>query len=572
MMNTKKKISLILAVLMSVSLLATGCKKTDEESTGLPEATTPAMSELTQMTTAAPETTTAAPETEETSVPETEETTVSESEETTVSETEETTAAETTTAASETTASQTTASQTAAVTTAKREWNETEISEVMYTSQACYSRVKPVVGSDPVSQYKKGTKVNVVAATDTGYYKLADGSFIHSDYLAEEKPAVQTTTAAPDDEEIFDDDDNTGNVSEKPAEDKPSEQKPVAVTGDYKSRYAYKTLNSAQKQLYDSLYAAISNFETKVTVPDGLLSDDIIKVYGMIFNQEPQFFWLSTKIPSGYNTLTIKYEMTREQAAEKQKQIDKNVNALLATAAKSSTTAGKLKVFYDWIVLNNDFSLSETAATCSISNGLTGSVIQCAGYAKSMQYLCDKAGIESMVVVGRNRHGSSHAWNVVYVEDGYYILDTAWGDPEGAPGGSKYIRYSFFLVPDAWTKTTHYDVNKYFKSTGGTIKYFDPPACTKTSQNYFTLNKKLYSDFDSAEKGMYAAFDKAIKNGDCVAEIRVTDSDVYNKLMSDEYARKFQTYAKDKGSVSKLSRQKADNEGALIVQYNIVYK
>lgn len=559
-MNTKKKISFILAVLMSVSLLATGCKKTDEESAGLPDTTT-SLSELTQMTTAAPETTTAAPET---TVPETEETTVSETEETTVSETEETTASETTTAAPETTKAETT---TAVVTTAKKDWNETEISEVMYTSQACYSRIKPVVGSDPVSQYKKGTKVNVVAATDTGYYKIADGSFIHSDYLVEEKPAASTTkvtTSKDTDEEIFDD---------EPDETTSSTSKPVAsASGDYKSRYGYKSLTSAQKKLYDNIYNAVASFETKVTVPDGLLSDDITKVYGMVFNQEPQFFWMSTKIPSGYSTLTLKYEMTAEEAAAKQKQIDKNVNALLATASKSKTTAGKLKVFYDWIILNNDFSLSETAATCSISNGLTGSVIQCAGYAKSMQYLCDKAGIESMVVVGRNRHGSSHAWNVVYCEDGYYILDTAWGDPEGAPGGSEYIRYSFFLVPDAWTKTTHYDTNLYFKSNGGTIKYFDPPACTKTTYNYFKIYGKLYSSLDSAEKGMYEAFDNAIKNGEYVAEIRVTDSDVYTTLMSDEYAVKFQKYAKEKGSVSKLSRQKADNEGALIVQYNIVYK
>lgn len=568
-MNTKKKISLILAVLMSVSLLATGCKKTDEDTAGLPEATTTtSMPELTQMTTAAPETTTAAPETEATTVPETEETTVSESEETTVSETEETTAAETTTAASETTASETT---TTAVTTVKKEWNETEISEVMYTSQACYSRVKPVVGSDPVSQYKKGTKVNVVAATDTGYYKLADGSFIHSDYLVEEKPAVQTTTAAPDDEEEIFDDDNTGEVTEKP-DDTPTQKPVVTDTSDYKSGYAYKTLTSAQKELYDRIYKAISNFETKVTVPDGILTDDVIKVYGMIFNQEPQLFWMSITVPKGYGTLTIKYDMTADEAAAKQKQIDKNVNSILATAAKSKTTAGKLKVFYDWIVLNNTFSLSETSATSSIANGLTGSVIQCAGYAKSMQYLCDKAGIESMVVVGRNRHGSSHAWNVIYVDDGYYILDTAWGDPEGAPGGGKYIRYSFFLVPDAWTKTTHYDVNKYFKPNGDTIKYFDPPACTKTTYNYYKIYGKLYSDLSSAEKGMYEAFDEAIKNGKFVAEIRVTDESVYNKLMSDDYAKKFQSYAKEKGSVSKLSRQKADNEGALIVQYNIVYK
>lgn len=69
-----------------------------------------------------------------------------------------------------------------------RAWNETEINETLYIKTSCYSRIKAVVGADSVKKYEVGTKINVIAATDTGFYKLKDGSFIHSDYVTDQKP------------------------------------------------------------------------------------------------------------------------------------------------------------------------------------------------------------------------------------------------------------------------------------------------------------------------------------------------------------------------------------------------
>lgn len=78
-------------------------------------------------------------------------------------------------------------------------WNETEINETLYIKTSCYSRTKAVVGADSVKKYEVGTKIDVVAATDTGYYKLKDGTFIHSDYVTDEKPwgEVEKNTAMP---------------------------------------------------------------------------------------------------------------------------------------------------------------------------------------------------------------------------------------------------------------------------------------------------------------------------------------------------------------------------------------
>lgn len=125
----------------------------------------------------------------------------------------ETTTAQTTTAVTtkpqETKSAETTTTTTKAVTTAKPkpattttaattkpapEWTETKASGIKYVNTDCYSRKKAVLGADTVKLYSVNDKVTVTAKTNTGYYKLSDGSFIHGDYLSDSKIVIQTTT------------------------------------------------------------------------------------------------------------------------------------------------------------------------------------------------------------------------------------------------------------------------------------------------------------------------------------------------------------------------------------------
>ena len=131
----------------------------------------------------------------------------------------ETTTAQTTTAVTtkpqETKSAETTTTTTKAVTTAKPkpattttaattkpapEWTETKASGTKYVNTDCYSRKKAVLGTETVKLYSVNDKVTVTAKTDTGYFKLSDGSFIHGDYLSDSKIVIQTTTTTKKDE------------------------------------------------------------------------------------------------------------------------------------------------------------------------------------------------------------------------------------------------------------------------------------------------------------------------------------------------------------------------------------
>lgn len=83
---------------------------------------------------------------------------------------------------------------TAATTKPAPEWTESKASGTKYVNTDCYSRKKAVLGADTVKLYSVNDKVTVTAKTDTGYFKLSDGSFIHSDYLSDSKIVIQTKT------------------------------------------------------------------------------------------------------------------------------------------------------------------------------------------------------------------------------------------------------------------------------------------------------------------------------------------------------------------------------------------
>ncbi len=77
------------------------------------------------------------------------------------------------------------------------QWIETEeIGELYVNTDHIYSRIIAIQGSERVRQYTLNEKVAVIAKTDTNYYKLKDGTYIHADYLSESKNAYNSENGA----------------------------------------------------------------------------------------------------------------------------------------------------------------------------------------------------------------------------------------------------------------------------------------------------------------------------------------------------------------------------------------
>ena len=103
------------------------------------------------------------------------------------------------------------------------EWTEEKVSATKYVNTDCYSRKKAVLGAETVQIYNVNDKVKVVAKTNTGYFKLDTGAFVHGDYLSDNKVTVQTTTTTAkkptESKPVNDDTPNYGAIPEPWTED-----------------------------------------------------------------------------------------------------------------------------------------------------------------------------------------------------------------------------------------------------------------------------------------------------------------------------------------------------------------
>ena len=166
---------------------------------------------------------------------------------------QETKIAETTTTTTATATAKPKPETTTTVATTKPapEWTESKASGTKYVNTDCYSRKKAVLGAETVKLYSVNDKVTVTAKTNTGYYKLSDGSFIHGDYLSDSKIVIQTTT--------------TTKKAETP---KPSQTTTKKQESKPKSIYEYPfDLKAIRQVIIDD---AISNYGL-------VLAEDIIK-------------------------------------------------------------------------------------------------------------------------------------------------------------------------------------------------------------------------------------------------------------------------------------------------------
>lgn len=201
----KRYAKMIATIIAVVAVFTSGCSDGNAKNSSVDEAQSSASTTPTATTSVTPETTPAVT--------------------TTAKPVEQTTVTTTTTKKQETTKPAETTTTTTMATTTKPapEWTEEKVSATKYVNTDCYSRKKAVLGAETVQIYNVNDKVKVVAKTNTGYFKLDTGAFVHGDYLSDNKVTVQTTTTTAkkptESKPVNDDTPNYGAIPEPWTED-----------------------------------------------------------------------------------------------------------------------------------------------------------------------------------------------------------------------------------------------------------------------------------------------------------------------------------------------------------------
>ena len=291
--------------------------------------------------------------------------------------------------------------------------------------------------------------------------------------------------------------------------------------------YFYRTHLAEQKMqiAYDAIMKGISERAECVPV-DSLSSEEIINVCFAIIYDHPELFWVGPFSASS-DTVYLHYTVSEEETATLQKRIDEAVAKYLEGIDDSMSAydvALRLhlkmisEVDYDSIALEEEKKaggpekgkIDYLRTICGVF--LNGKAV-CEGYARSMQYLLQKCGIESAEIVGdvkkQEETNRGHAWNILKIDGDYYYSDTTWDDASNTVQEVKESSFGF----DYFCITTE----ELLRSRDINKSYADIPDCFAVSANYYAHNDLIIDSYDlskiveiaksavSAEK-MYVSF------------------------------------------------------------------
>lgn len=118
----------------------------------------------------------------------------------------------------------------------------------------------------------------------------------------------------------------------------------------------------------------------------------------------------------------------------------------------------------------------------------------CTGYTKAFAYVAKKAGLSVLSLSGETTSGA-HAWNMVWVDGGWYHVDVTWMD-----SNSTEINYTYFMATDQNIMADHF--HPIFGSLGpGTDPHdlgYPAPEATHTENSYFTREGLRFATVDEA--------------------------------------------------------------------------
>lgn len=278
--------------------------------------------------------------------------------------------------------------------------------------------------------------------------------------------------------------------------------------------YLYSKLSDSEKSVYLKLRKASLNHERTLTIKTSMDEETIERIIDVLFYEDPLSFnvnMFSYVIYSKKVEFKISYIFNDESIQKMLKKMDAVANKVISKFDEKTSTYNKILYIHDFLIDRTEYDESLNSAHSAYGAMVQGKGV-CESYARAFGYICQKAGIRTVNVVGTGSNGGgteNHMWNRVYYNKKWYDIDLTWDDPVTPIVGYKSYRY-FMPGSEAFSKT--------HKPGLTTLTY---PAATKdTSMSYYSRKKLVASDNSSGYSLMVSQIAKAAKKGQYYAEIK----------------------------------------------------
>ncbi len=271
--------------------------------------------------------------------------------------------------------------------------------------------------------------------------------------------------------------------------------------------FYYSRLTASRQAMYDAACAAIEAHQDKLTVAGSF--EDMQVVSDAIRYDRPQYFYYKNFSMRG-NEVFLFYGATAEEVDLLNRQMEEIIPKYLegiddSMSAYDAAIRIHVKLInsvdYDTIALNKEEEAGGPAkdkidylrTICGVF--LNGKAV-CEGYARALQFLLHRCGIECAEAVGYikkegKEKGGAHAWNIVKIDGEYYYVDTTWDDSSNTIQTVKKTDLGF----DYFCITTE----ELCRTRDLSICPCDMPACSAVKANYYYHNDMVIESYDLAK-------------------------------------------------------------------------
>ena len=285
--------------------------------------------------------------------------------------------------------------------------------------------------------------------------------------------------------------------------------------------YYYDNLSQDEKTAYLTLYYGFVEYDDSIRME--VQEEDLKDVFTAVLYDNPDMFWVDYEydymVYSDSVAFSPKYRLTEDEVKTMQDSVNDKIDEIITEVNKLDSDYEKELYIHDYIIENTEYDIStlENMGDTVHSVLVSGKSI-CEGYARTVQILLDKLGIENYLVTGDTESDGEilpHMWNIVNIDGDNYHLDVTWDDLNDEFD----TVYFYFNVTDEYISRDHYKINPQNNN------------CNSTKSNYFVKENTLVYTYKGYNNLVQQSVDALLK--DNTVELCFAENADYKKALKD---------------------------------------
>lgn len=233
------------------------------------------------------------------------------------------------------------------------------------------------------------------------------------------------------------------------------------ITSQFSYAFGYSNETGSLDTLQNMIINSLRARETSIDIRYTGNSEDLKNVLSNVINFDEYLKYTVMSLKwqyTGYNgKLDINFSTSHLLNKAQEDYANQRIKETLSQIIKPDMTIHeKIKTVHDWIVLNSEYDTSLTYRTHY--DILYRGTAVCSGYALLFHRMVSELKIPTRLIVGNA--GEEHIWNMVYVDNQWFHVDTTFNDP--VPDKQGRLRHDFYMLTDEQIGKTHtiYTENK----------------------------------------------------------------------------------------------------------------